>query len=796
MALPSLTVLSDATDPVCGMSVTPGGGTPADTHAGVTYHFCSEICRRKFVRAPAKFLAGARESMDAQPGVVYICPMCPGTKLDTPGACPTCGMVTEPADGVERPDPEARSLARRTIIGIILGLPLLALSMTDMIVPTRPIAGLIGEQIGLIAQAVLATIIVFWCGAPLLARGWVSIRRRSPNMFTLIAIGVIAAMAYSFTALAYNLSGVQLHGRTGVEPSRRVEIVTSSEHGLLEPFFESAAGIVVLVLIGQWLEVRARYRTGEAVRKLMTLAPPTARVILPTGREEDLPLALLDPGDRVRVRPGERVPVDGTIRGGTSSVDEAAVTGEPQRVERTVGDPVLAGTLNGLGALVVQVTKPSTDTVLAHVIHLVGVAQRSRPPLPRTADRIARWFVPIVLFLSLLTLGVWVAVGLRETGNDWGRVVEENWLTRGIVCTVGVLIIACPCAIGLAAPLAVVVGVGRGAKRGILFREAAALEKITRVDTVLFDKTGTLTLGKPKLSRIVLGVGEYETTVLEMAAAVERGSEHPLALAVVWAADDRGIEIPVATDVQAVPGLGVKGMVHGKPVAVGSMAFLRQSGVIRDFPLSDANSLRLEGYGVTAVGVGDRCVALLGVLDPVRPTAAEAVKALKDEGLRVVLVSGDDAATANAVAHKVGITEVIADTLPVGKYAVVKQLRDEGRTVAMVGDGINDAAALAAADVGIALGTGTDVAMTSAGVTLVRPELDAISSARDLGRRTVRTIRQNLWLAFGYNVLALPVAAGVLVPFGGGLISPVWAAAAMSLSSVSVILNSLRLTRA
>jgi len=777
MPFPSFNVLpaETATDPVCGMTVAPTADAPRHAHDGTTYHFCAESCRRKFVRAPDKYLGGAHEDMRAEPGAVYICPMCPEVESDRPGPCPKCGMALEPADGVDRPDPEARSLARRVVVGIILGIPLLLLAMTDMFFSGRPVAAAIGWMTGLIAQAVLASVVVFWCGAPLLARGWASVRNRSPNMFTLIGVGVMAAMGYSFVALAVTLSGGHPHD--------------------FEPFFESAAWIVVLVLIGQWLEARARHRTGEAVRKLMTLAPKTARVILPNGREQDLQLALIDPGDRVRVRPGERVPVDGTIREGTSAIDEAAVTGEPESVRRTIGDAVLAGTLNGNGGLVVEVTKSDSETVLAQVIHLVGVAQRSRAPLPRVADQVARWFVPVVFALSLLTLGVWLTVGFQQTGGSWSRLVAEQWLTHGVICAVGVLIIACPCAVGLAAPLAVVVGVGRGATHGILFRDAATLERIAAVDTVLFDKTGTLTEGKPRLTQVVTGEGESEADVLARAAAVERGSEHPLGVAVVNEAEARGLTIPDAADVETLPGKGIRGTVGGKTVAVGSLEFLAECGMHGDALSAQSHALRQEGNGVTAVGVGDKCVGLLAVRDPLRVTTAAAVARLREAGLRLLLVSGDHAETANAVGKQVGITEVTAGALPAAKYDLVKKLRGEGRTVAMVGDGINDAAALAEADVGVALGTGTDVAMTSAGVTLVRPDLSALTTARELGRRTGRTIRQNLWLAFGYNALAVPVAAGVLVPFGGGLISPVWAAAAMSLSSVSVILNSLRLLR-
>jgi Cu+-exporting ATPase len=728
-------------------------------------------------------------------------------------------MALDPAGATldDRPDPELKDMTRRMIVGILLGVPLMALAMTDMIVPGQPIVTAIGYQAVLILQAVLAVPIVFWCGWPLLTRGWVSIRQKLPNMFTLIAVGVLAATAYSFAALVYDLFGIdptaavpnvsgdtaahKISESTRIDPSQTTQGVRvgltllAKHHGLVEPFFESAAGIVVLVLIGQVMELRARRRTGQAIRQLMTLTPNTAHVVLPDGREEELPLELVEVGDRVRVKPGQRIPVDGVIREGTSAIDESAITGEPLRVEKSAGSAVMAGTSNGLGALQVEVTKASADSILAHVIHLVGQAQRTRVPLQRTVDRIARWFVPLVFLAATLTFAGWLIVGGIRTHGDWNALVRENWITYAVVCAVGVLIIACPCALGLATPMAVVAGVGRAARQGILFRDASAIEKLTQITTVMFDKTGTLTSGKPRLTGVEGGIMEEPDHILRLAAAVERGSEHPLGLAVVWEAVNRKLDIPIAEDVQAVPGKGVKGIVNGERVVVGNRQFLQENGVLRELMPAELARHRLYGHGVMMVGAGERCLGLIVVEDPVRPTSKEAVSLLKSSGLRVVLVSGDHADTTNAVARSVGIEEVVADTLPAEKFAVVKRFQNEGQKVAMAGDGINDAPALAAADVGIALGTGSDVAMNTAGVTLVKPDLRAISDARLLGAATVRTIRQNLWLAFLYNVLAIPVAAGLLVPFGGGLISPVWAAAAMSLSSISVILNSLRLGR-
>jgi len=588
-------------------------------------------------------------------------------------------------------------------------------------------------------------------------------------------------------------------GATNADPS---QVSTGLDTGLVfvgnelvHPFFDTAAGIVVLVLAGQVLELRARRRTGEAVRKLLTLTPPTARLVQPDGREDDLPLDLIEPGDRVRVKPGERVPVDGVIREGTTAIDEAALTGEPLRVEKTVDMPVTAGTQNGLGGIIVEVTRWPNETALAHVIHLVGRAQRTRIPVSRTVDQIARWFVPLVLSAAVITLVGWLTVGWVQTGGNWERMVNEYWVTYAVVCGVGILIITCPAALGLATPTAVVAAVARAARGGVLFRDAAAIEKLAAVSAVLFDKTGTLTAGKPRLTGVEPGIGDDANQVLAMAAAVERGNLHPLALAVVWEAVNRKVDIPVATDVRAVPGKGVSGRVGNDKVVVGNRQFLQDNGVLRELVPAELARHRLYGHGVLMVGMNDRCIGLIIVQDPVRPNAKEAVTLLKNAGLRPILVSGDHPDTARAVGREVGIEEVIAETLPAEKFAVVRRLQNEGMRVAMTGDGINDAPALAAADVGIALSTGTDAAMTAAGVTLAKPDLRAIASARQLGLETVRTIRQNLWLAFGYNVLAIPVAAGLLVPLGAGLISPIWAAAAMSLSSMSVILNSIRLGR-
>ena len=780
IALDAVSRPGTAVDPVCGMHVVPGeaaGG--AYEHAGVTYHFCAEACRRKFAADPDKYLAGHREAMGVASssrgayaprsesnaprsgGTKYVCPMCPGVESDRPGPCPVCGMALEPAAPTiaAGPDPELADMTRRLWVGLAFGVPLIALAMADMLLPGMPVSRALGHAAFLALQGVLAAPVVLWSGRPFFARFWASLVNRSPNMFTLIGLGVGAAFLASLAALA---DATVLHG---LFPAG-----FRSAHGVVEAYFESAAAIVVLVLVGQVLELRARHRTGEAVRALLTLTPQTARVVLHNGREVELPVELVQVGDRVRVRPGERVPVDGVVREGTTAVDESMLTGEPMAVAKAAGDPVAAGTLNGPGAVVAEATKVGENTLLAQIVRLVGAAQRSRMPVQRLVDRVSAVFVPAVVLAAAATFLAWAAAG--------------RW-DYAVVCAVSVLVIACPCALGLATPMAVVVGTGRGARAGVLFRDAEALERLARVDTVVFDKTGTLTEGKPEVV-----AAELSDEALGLAAAVERGSEHPLARAVVRYAEGRGVAIPAAADVRAVPGQGAEGRVGGRRVLVGNAGLMRASGVAGGFPGADR-----AGASVVLVAVDGTAAGALAVGDTVRPHAAEAVRELVWAGVRPVLLTGDRRAAAEEVARQVGIAEVIADTLPADKHAAVEQLKAGVRVVAMVGDGINDAPALAAADVGVALGTGTDVAISAAGVTLVRPDLRAVAAARALSRATVRTIRQNLVLAFAYNLLAVPVAAGVLVPFGGTLVSPVWAAAAMSLSSVSVVLNSLRLAR-
>lgn len=787
-----------AIDPVCGMSVAmdnpPGGQW---THNDVEYYFCSPRCRARFSVEPEKYLSAEHpagmESPTAPPGAKYVCPMCPGVESDKPASCPKCGMALEPMipSDDDQEDPELRDMKRRLWVGIILGIPLVAVAMGDMLVPGQPLMSALGHEAAFILQAVLATPIVFWCGGPFFARAWRSLCSKQFNMFTLIGLGVGAAYLYSLMALIAALAGIDFFSPDSAKAAQSavlagaVALATPAGHSQLEPFFESAAMIVILVLLGQVMELRARMQTGEAVRKLLRLAPKTARVVLPGGREVDRRLNEVCVGDLVRIRPGERVPVDGEVTEGTTTIDESMLTGEPIPVVKVTGAKVMAGTENGVGSVLVKTAKMADDSLLAQVIRLVGHAQRTRVPLQQRVDLIASYFVPAVIGIAVVTFCVWLFVSPRPDAAVYGT-----------VCAIAVLVIACPCALGLATPLALVVGMGRGAGIGVLFRDAAALERLASVDTIVFDKTGTLTEGKPRITTVVPGIMEDPDKILSLAAAVERGSEHPIGRAVVWEADRKKLPIPVATDVSAEPGKGIQGNVDGQRVTVGTLNFLRQRGVHQDLLESQANRRKLDGESVVWVATGSRCIGLIGFADPLRPTTDHAVTKLRGEGLRLMLLSGDAEATAQAVARKLEIEEVKGEALPAEKYAVIVGLKKEGRIVAMAGDGINDAPALAASDVGIALGSGTDVAITAAGVTLIRPDLRVVAAARSLSRATVQTIRGNLVLAFMYNVLAIPVAAGLLVPLGGGLISPIWAAAAMSLSSTSVVLNSLRLNRA
>ncbi|MFP2926288.1 copper-transporting P-type ATPase [Pyxidicoccus sp. 3LG] len=729
--------------------------------------------------------------------VEFVCPMHPEVVRDGPGNCPICGMALEPRTVLpeEAPDPELQSMRLRFRVGLGLTVPLLVLAMSDMI-PGQPVQHAVPASILAWAQLVLATPVVLWGGWPFFQRGWASVRNRHLNMFTLIALGTGAA--YLFSVFATLFPGALPHGlRTG--------------HGGTAPlYFEAAAVIVTLVALGQVLELRARHATSGALRSLLSLAPPVARRLREDGHEEDVPLAHVHVGDRLRVRPGEKVPVDGVVLEGASAVDESMVTGESLPVEKGPGDKVTGGTVNGTGSLVMRAERVGKDTLLSRIVQRVSEAQRTRAPIQRLADRVAAVFVPVVIAVAVVTAVVW---------GVWG---PEPRLAHALVNAVAVLIIACPCALGLATPMSVMVGTGRGAQAGVLIRDAAALERLEAVDTLVVDKTGTLTEGKPSLVSVVTAPGFDEARLLKLAASLERGSEHPLAAAIVEGAKERGVTLSPVEDFRSHTGQGVTGRVDGAEVALGNTALMTARGAVlspvtgnvdgaeaapvsaarpaeRALDAGDlaarAESLRGEGQTVVLVSVDGRLAGLLGVADPVKASTPEALALLRQEGLRVVMLTGDNRTTAEAVARTLGISEVIAGVLPDAKGDAVRKLQKEGRVVAMAGDGVNDAPALAQADVGIAMGTGTDIAMESAGVTLVKGDLRGIVRARRLSQATLGNIRQNLFFAFIYNLLGVPLAAGVLYPFFGLLLSPIFASAAMSLSSVSVIANALRLRK-
>ncbi|MBX9582151.1 MAG: copper-translocating P-type ATPase [Gemmataceae bacterium] len=698
--------------------------------------------------------------------VEYTCPMHPQIVRDGPGTCPICGMVLEPrtVTAEEGPSPEQADMTRRFWVGAVLSLPVFLIAMSDLL-PGGPLHGLDMRVLNWV-QLALTTPVVLWCGWPFFARAWASVVHRSPNMFTLIALGVGAAYLYSVAATAVPWSFPEGFRTAG---------------GAVEVYFDTAAVITVLVLLGQVLELRARSRTSGAIRRLLGLAPRTARLVHPDGREEDVPLDRIRAGDRLRVRPGEKVPADGTVAEGRSSVDESMISGEPIPVEKEPGAKVIGGTVNGTGGLLVRAERVGAGTLLAQIVRLVGEAQRTRAPIERLVNQVARYFVPAVLAASVLTFAVWAAVG------------EPPRLAHALVNAVAVLIIACPCALGLATPLGIMVGVGRGAENGILIKNAEALEVMEKADTLVVDKTGTLTEGKPQLVGVEPAAGFTDDELLRLAASLERGSEHPLAAAIVQGAEARGLGLSEARDFQSVTGKGVVGTVGGRAVALGNAALLADRSVPSDPLRPRLEELRREGRTVMLVAVDGKLAGLLAVADPIRATTPEAIRLLHEDGLRVIMLTGDSRTTAEAVARALGIDEVIAEVLPEQKHEVVKRLQGEGRVVAMAGDGVNDAPALAQAEVGVAMGTGTDVAMESAGVTLVRGDLRGIARARRLSRATMRNVRQNLFLAFVYNVLGVPVAAGLLYPVFGVLISPIWASAAMTLSSLSVVGNALRL---
>jgi Cu+-exporting ATPase len=699
--------------------------------------------------------------------VEYTCPMHPQVVNDHPGSCPICGMALEPRTVTveEGPNPELVDMSRRFWVGVALGSPVFLIAMADML-PGRPLH-LYMEVLNWV-QLVLATPVVLWCGWPFFERAWASVVHRSPNMFTLIALGVGAAYLYSLAATV----------APGLFPE---EFRTMG--GLVEPYFDTAAVVTVLILLGQVLEVRARNQTTGAIRKLLGLAPRTARVVRPDGREEDIPLDQVRPGDLVRVRPGEKVSVDGTVTEGRTAVDESMISGEPIPVEKEPGAKVIGATVNGTGTLLVRADHVGADTLLAQIVRMVTEAQRSRAPIERLVNQVARYFVPAVMGVAVLTLFTWGA---------WGP--EPAW-AHALVSAVAVLIIACPCALGLATPMAIMVGTGRGAESGVLIKNAEALEVLEKADTLVVDKTGTLTEGKPKMARVQPAEGFSEEEVLRLAASLERGSEHPLAAAVVKAAEARQLALAPAADFQSLTGKGVVGSVESRRVALGNAALMRELGVVLEEGSPETAELRGAAQTMVLVAVDGRLAGRISVIDPIRASTPEAIRRLHADGLRIIMLTGDRRETAEAVGRELGIDEVIAEVLPAQKHEVIRRLQGEGHIVAMAGDGINDAPALAQAQIGIALGTGTDVAMESAGITLVQGDLRGIARARRLSRATMRNIRQNLFLAFIYNVLSIPVAAGTLYPIFGILISPIWASAAMSLSSLSVVGNSLRLRR-
>ena len=812
-------------DPVCGMVVDSSTAAHRVEHDGTAYHFCGAGCAARFRKDPPGALARAsagegagsccgavrtapREARSHSAAGKYICPMCPGVESAGPSACPKCGMALEPASptpvqqqvqytcpmhpeviqdhpgncpkcgmtlepmaiSVEQRNPELADMTRRFWIGMVLTVPLLILAMGSHLPGIAPLVARVASGgSSNYLELLLATPVVVWAGWPLLERGWRSLLTFNLNMFTLITIGVVAAYGYSAVATL----------APGAFPQ-----VFRDESGQIGVYFEVAAAIVVLILLGQVLELRAREKTGGALRALLNLAPQTARRLAESGEEEEIPLDEVHHGDRLRVRPGDKVPVDGEIIQGRSSLDESMVTGESMPVQKSVGEKVIGGTINGTGAFVMRAERVGSETLLAQIVQMVAEAQRSRAPIQRLADRVSGYFVPAVVAIAAISFVVWAL---------WGPAPA---MAHGLVAAVAVLIIACPCALGLATPMSIQVGVGRGAQAGVLIKNAEALERLEKVDTLVIDKTGTLTEGRPRVVAVETSGGLDERELLRLAASLERSSEHPLAAAIVEAAAERGIKLAEAREFDAPTGKGVAGTVDGRRVALGNARLLADLG-LEGGPFSEkAEARRREGETVVFVAVDGAVAGIIAVADPIKATTPKAIADLRADGVRIVMLTGDNRTTAEAVARKLGIEEVEADVLPQQKGEIVRRRRAEGRVVAMAGDGVNDAPALAEADVGIAMGTGTDVAIQSAGITLVKGDLSGIVRARHLSRRVMRNIRQNLFLAFVYNSLGVPLAAGVLYPFFGVLLSPIVAAAAMSLSSLSVVGNALRLRAA
>jgi Cu+-exporting ATPase len=753
-------------DPVCGMTVDRTTAEHIAKHKGGRFYFCSSRCQKKFEAEPENYLGDQPASELMPEGTQYTCPMHPEIIQGEPGDCPKCGMALEPMGvlaGDAGPNPELIDFSRRFKVGLALSLPLLVLAMGPMLgLPIREWLGSSSTWL----ELVLATPVVAWCAAPFFKRGWASIINRSPNMWTLIALGVGAAYGFSVIATI----------APGLFPD-----AFRDASGHLGVYFEAAAIIIVLVLLGQILELRARERTGGAIKALLDLSPDTARLVHPDGQEEDVPLENVKVGDKLRVRPGEKVPVDGTIANGRTSIDESMLTGEPVPIEKTVGDDVTGATLNGNGSLIIEAARVGSDTTLSKIVDMVANAQRSRAPIQKLVDVVAGWFVPAVVAIAIIAFIAWAMFGPAPA------------MAYALVAAVSVLIIACPCALGLATPMSIMVATGRGAQAGVLIKNAEALERFAAVDTLIVDKTGTLTEGKPKLVAVAPEGSFDEDQILRAAASLEKGSEHPLADAIVRGAEARNLMLSDAQDFNAITGQGVTGTVEGRSIALGNSKLVDGMGLRRDQFAEAANRRRDEGETVMFVVIDGEIAGLVSVADPIKATTADAIKALHGEGLRIVMATGDSERTARAVAGRLGIDDIRADVSPEDKARIVSELQNAGRKVAMAGDGVNDAPALAQADVGIAMGTGADVAIESAGFTLVKGDLNGIVRARRLSDATMRNIKQNLFFAFAYNAAGVPIAAGILYPVFGILLSPMIAAAAMSLSSVSVIGNALRL---
>ncbi len=768
-------------DPVCGMKTNKKGHFLEYELNGDTHYFCSSHCLEKFKQDPSSFLTDHQSPQHAHKAfhetdaknMTYTCPMHPEIIQQGPGSCPICGMALEPlipaAHGEEEEDQELHDMKKRLFVGAILTVPLVLIAMRYMFLPKGFLEHFITPQALNWIEAALATPVVLWAGWPFFIKGWQSIRSRNLNMFTLIALGVGASFIYSLLAAFF--------------PQIFPETV-KSEHGTVGVYFEAAAVIVVLILLGQVLELKARSQTGAAIKALLGLAPKTARRILDDGREVDIPLEEIKPGDRLRIRPGEKVPVDGIVIDGQSNVDESMITGEPLPVPKTSGQKIIGGTVNGTGTLIMKAQRVGKDTLLARIVTMVAEAQRSRAPIQNLADKVAGFFVPGVIAVSICAFIAWLFLG------------PEPRLAHAVIAAVSVLIIACPCALGLATPMSIMVATGKGATMGVLFKDAQAIERMQEVDTLVVDKTGTLTEGKPRVTHVETFHGFPENEAISLAASLEQASEHPLAQAISELAKSRGLTPRHPKEFQSHTGMGITATVNGKKVGIGNLALMKQLGIAQDSAIKRAEVLQKQGATVMFLSVDGGLKAILAVSDPIKPTSRRAIEELHAEGLKIVMLTGDSRPTAEAVAKALNIDEVEAEVMPDQKALAVKRLQEQGRIVAMAGDGINDAPALAQAHVGIAMGTGTDIAMESAGVTLVKGDLTGIVKAIKLSRATMRNIKQNLFFAFIYNSLGVPVAAGVLYPFTGLLLSPMMAAAAMSLSSVSVIGNALRLKNA